>query len=90
VNYIRGRLIAFIQVMDDDARAVAAVNGLKLQMAGNVDAPVVLGGFPKSGLNILRTGTICVFLKLPPPAGEGLGWGLKNRRLFPLAVCLIK
>ena len=27
------------------------VTGLKLQMAGDVDAPVVLGGFPKSGLD---------------------------------------
>jgi DNA mismatch repair protein MutS len=42
---------AFVQVMDEDARAVAAVTGLKLQMAGDVDAPVVLGGFPKSGLD---------------------------------------
>ena len=33
------------------ARAVATVTGLKLQMAWNVDAPVVLGGFPKSGLD---------------------------------------
>jgi DNA mismatch repair protein MutS len=42
---------AFMQVMDEDARAVSAVTGLKLQMAGEVDAPVVLGGFPKSGLD---------------------------------------
>ena len=42
---------AFMQVMNEDARAVAAVTGLKLQMAGDVDAPVVLGGFPKSGLD---------------------------------------
>ncbi len=42
---------AFMQVMDEDTRAVAAVTGLKLQMAGDVDAPVVLGGFPKSGLD---------------------------------------
>jgi DNA mismatch repair ATPase MutS len=42
---------AFMQVMDEDARAVATVTGLKLQMAGDVDAPVVLGGFPKSGLD---------------------------------------
>ncbi len=40
-----------MQVMNDDARAVSAVTGLKLQMAGDVDAPVVLGGFPKSGLD---------------------------------------
>ena len=42
---------AFMQVMDEDARTVAAVTGLKLQMVGDVDAPVVLGGFPKSGLD---------------------------------------
>jgi len=42
---------AFMQVMNEDARTVSAVTGLKLQMAGEVDAPVVLGGFPKSGLD---------------------------------------
>lgn len=42
---------AFMQVMNDDARTLAAVTGLKLAMAGAVDAPVVLGGFPKSGLD---------------------------------------
>ena len=42
---------AFMQVMDEDARAVSEVTGLKLQMAGDVDDPVVLGGFPKSGLH---------------------------------------
>ena len=42
---------AFMDVMDEDARAVSQVTGLKLQMAGDVDAPVVLGGFPKSGLD---------------------------------------
>jgi DNA mismatch repair protein MutS len=41
----------FMQVMDEDARAVSQVSGLKLQMAGDVDDPVVLGGFPKSGLD---------------------------------------
>ena len=41
----------FMQVMDEDARAVSDVTGLKLQMAGDVDDPVVLGGFPKSGLD---------------------------------------
>lgn len=41
----------FMQVMDEDARAAAAVTGLKLQMAGDVDDPVVAGGFPKSGLD---------------------------------------
>ena len=42
---------AFMQVMGADARTVSAVTGLKLQMAGDVDAPVVVGGFPKSGLD---------------------------------------
>jgi len=42
---------AFMQVMDDDARQVSEVTGLKLQMAGDVDDPAVLGGFPKSGLD---------------------------------------
>jgi len=42
---------AFMQVMDEDARKVSAVTGLKLQMAGEVDDPVVLGGFPKTGLD---------------------------------------
>ncbi len=41
----------FMQVMDEDARAVSKVTSLKLQMAGEVDAPVILGGFPKSGLD---------------------------------------
>ncbi len=41
----------FMQVMNDDARAVSAVTGLKLQMAGDIDDPVVLGGFPHSDLN---------------------------------------
>ncbi len=42
---------AFMQVMDEDARAASEVTGLKLHMSGEVDAPVVLGGFPKSGLD---------------------------------------
>jgi DNA mismatch repair ATPase MutS len=42
---------SFMQVQDDDARGVARVAGLKLQMAGEVDAKVVLGGFPQSGLD---------------------------------------
>jgi DNA mismatch repair ATPase MutS len=45
-----GRIL-LMQVMDDDARALSEITGLKLQMAGEVDAPVVLGGFPKSGLD---------------------------------------
>ena len=43
---------AFMQVMDEVARAVSEVTGLKLQMAGEVDTPLVLGGFPKSGSDI--------------------------------------
>ena len=42
---------AFMQAMDEDARAVSAVTGLKLQIGGDVDAPTVAGGFPKSGLD---------------------------------------
>jgi DNA mismatch repair ATPase MutS len=42
---------AFMKVLDDDARRVSEVTGLKLQMSGSVDAPVVLGGFQKSGLD---------------------------------------
>ena len=42
---------AFMQVMDEDARTVSAVTGLKLKMAGDVDSPVVVGGFPRSGLD---------------------------------------
>ncbi|HRY44364.1 MAG TPA: hypothetical protein P5164_10490 [Thermoanaerobaculia bacterium] len=41
----------FLQVQGDDARTVSGVTGLKLQMGGDVDSPVVLGGFPKSGLD---------------------------------------
>ncbi len=41
----------FMQVMDEDARAVSEVTGLKLQMAGEVDTPVILGGFPKLALS---------------------------------------
>ena len=52
---------AFMQVMDQDAPIVSQVTGLKLQMAGEVDDPVVLGGFPRSGLDayvgkLVRTG----------------------------------
>ena len=41
----------FMQVQGDDARKVADITGFKLQMAGDPDNPVVLGGFPKSGLD---------------------------------------
>ena len=42
---------AFMQVMGDDARTISQVTGLTLQMAGEVDDPVVVGGFPRSGLD---------------------------------------
>jgi DNA mismatch repair ATPase MutS len=38
---------ASLQVMDEDARAIFEVTGLKLQMAGDVEGPIVLGNFPK-------------------------------------------
>lgn len=41
-----------MKVLDDDARSVSEVTGLKLQMSGSVDAPVILGGFPKTGLDM--------------------------------------
>ncbi len=42
---------AFMQVLDDDARAVSTITGLRLQMGGSVDAPVVAGGMPVAGLD---------------------------------------
>jgi len=39
--------ILLMQVMDEDARGVAGVPGLKLQMAGDIDSPVVLEGYEK-------------------------------------------
>jgi DNA mismatch repair ATPase MutS len=42
---------AFMQVMDQDARTVFQVTGLTRQMAGAVEEPVVVGGFPRSGLD---------------------------------------
>ncbi|MCK5522267.1 MAG: hypothetical protein KAI83_03945 [Thiomargarita sp.] len=42
---------AFMQVMNDDAKTISEITGLKLQMAGDVNAPVIVGGFPKSGLD---------------------------------------
>ena len=41
----------FMQVLNEDARAVSAVTGLKLRMSGDVDEPVVVGGFPLTGLD---------------------------------------
>ena len=59
---------AFMQVLNEDARAVSQVTGLKLRMAGDVDAPVVLGGFPRTGLDayvgkLVRAGR-CVAIAL--------------------------
>jgi DNA mismatch repair ATPase MutS len=42
---------AFMQMMDEDARTVSQVTGLTRQMAGAVNDPVVVGGFPRSGLD---------------------------------------
>jgi len=52
----------FMQVMEKDARKVGEITGIKLQMVGDVDAPIVIGGFPKSGLDsyigkLARAGT---------------------------------
>lgn len=41
----------FMQVLNDDARTVSQVTGLKLRMSGDVDDPVVVGGFPLTGLD---------------------------------------
>ena len=64
---------AFMQVMNDDAKLVSEITGIKLQMAGDVDAPVIIGGFPKTGLDkycgqLLRAGkTIAI-------APQFVGW----------------
>ena len=42
---------AFMQVMNEDAQLLSQLTGLKLQLSGEVDAPVIIGGFPKSGLD---------------------------------------
>ena len=42
---------AFMQAMGEDAKRVSQVTGLKLKMGGNVESPVVIGGFPQSGLD---------------------------------------
>jgi DNA mismatch repair protein MutS len=41
----------FMHVLNDDARVVSQVTGLKLRMSGDVDDPVVAGGFPLTGLD---------------------------------------
>ena len=40
-----------MQVLDGDAQIVSKVSGLKLPMAGAVDDPAVIVGFPRSGLD---------------------------------------
>ncbi len=56
---------AFMQVEDEDAKTVSDITGIKLPMVGNIDAPCVLGGFPKTGLDkycgqLLRAGKLIV------------------------------
>jgi DNA mismatch repair ATPase MutS len=41
---------AFMQVMDEDAQVLSQVTNLKLPIGGEVDTPVIIGGFPKSGI----------------------------------------
>ena len=42
---------AFMKVMNGDAQKISDLTGLKLQMAGDVGSPVIVGGFPKTGLD---------------------------------------
>ncbi len=42
---------AFLQVMSEDAEVLSEVSDLKLQIGGQVETPIKLGGFPKSGLD---------------------------------------
>ncbi len=42
---------AFMQVMNEDARVLNKITNLKLQSAGDVDNPIAIGGFPKTGLD---------------------------------------
>ncbi|MGK5092445.1 hypothetical protein WDW89_10595 [Deltaproteobacteria bacterium TL4] len=41
----------FMQVIGEDAHSVSAITGLKLNMAGTIQLPIVIGGFPLSGLD---------------------------------------
>jgi DNA mismatch repair protein MutS len=41
----------FMHAMDEDAEVVAKVNKIKRQMAGEVEAPIVVCGFPQSALD---------------------------------------
>ena len=79
----------FMQVMNDDARQVSAVTGLKLKMAGDVDAPVVVGGFPKSGLDmyvgkLVRAAVVDVLLGTLS-AGRLASAGCRAAGALPLA-----
>jgi len=40
---------AFKKVMNEDAQKISDLTGLKLQVAGDVEYPVIVGGFPKTG-----------------------------------------
>jgi DNA mismatch repair protein MutS len=42
---------SFLQVMGEDAQVLSQLTGLKLQIGGEVETPVVLGGFPTTGLD---------------------------------------
>lgn len=49
---------AFMQVMDEDIQVLSQLTSLKLPIGGKVDMPVIIGGFPKSSLDILIEVTI--------------------------------
>lgn len=42
---------AFMRVMDDDAKTVAQVTGIKLSMSGSPARPRIIAGFPCVGLD---------------------------------------
>ena len=42
---------AFMKVLDEDARKMGDLAGLKLSMVGSVDHPHITGGFPVTGLD---------------------------------------
>ena len=79
---------AFMQVMDADAKVVSDTTGIQLQMAGNVNAPVVVGGFPKSALNkyigqLARAGhSIAIALQDDDKQRHCLNQNLQNFRIF--------
>lgn len=73
---------AFMQVMNDDAGTVSEITGLKLQMAGEVGAPVVLGGFPKSGLD--------AYVGKLARAGHSIAIAMQNERKERHLVEIIK